>query len=305
MKMYLCLVGLLLFFISCKEPDLQGQINNRPDLPSPVKDLPGYLDKITNPPGCAHCADKQGSEPEQEKGGFSGGPVCDHFKSFVKQGVPKDALKQALSFYSKHKSTFKSSAGKRFISIADYSSHSGKKRFFLLDMKSGKVKRSRVSHGSGKVHGVNYSDKAHNGYVDRCTHPKGNGAAHSRWAMTRPGFFKTGGLATSGKHIKSWPMMFPKQRGNKMTLKGLSPGVNEDAMRNGVVMHEAYYNSPRNGTMGRSFGCPAFEPGEGKKVISKIKGGSLFYGYMGTRVCKPQMNKVLRQVPNWKKMCSN
>ncbi|EQC48454.1 L,D-transpeptidase catalytic domain protein [Bacteriovorax sp. BSW11_IV] len=243
---------------------------------------------------------------------------CKYFENFVLEGVPVEPLKQALKYYKDNKSKFKN---KNYISIADYSQHSSQKRFYLLDLRTGEVKNFRVSHGSGKTNGVSYGDPDHDGMINQCKFTKdqltkinsvrkknGQSPIHDRWAMTRPGFYSTAYLANSVAHDPEnksasapWPMFSTRPRLNKMILNGLTPSVNDDALRNGVVMHEAFYNQDSS-RMGRSFGCPAFQPGEGKEIVNKIQGGSLFYSYVPD--CPDDMNKVEKQVSDWDRMCS-
>jgi hypothetical protein len=81
---------------------------------------------------------------------------------------------------------------------------------------------------------------------------------------------------------------------------GLTPGVNNEALGDGVVMHEAKYNSA-SGIMGRSHGCPAFVPGRGKPLMDKLRGGGLFYGY--APMCRNETVKVLSQTRGWQQFC--
>lgn len=209
---------------------------------------------------------------------------CDMYDKFRSNGVPAAPLKQALFYYEQNRSKFGSNP--RYISIADYSQHSARNRFYLLDMETGQTVATQVSHGGGDGAG----DPNHDGYLDRCQHPNG-----SRRNMTRVGFFKTNGLYASKK---GWPRI--AGRANGMNMIGLS-GPNARAMGDGVVMHEAHYN--RSGaTLGRSWGCPAFIPGKGGPIMRKITGGSLFYAY--APVCASDMRQVLSQVQGWENYCS-
>lgn len=262
---------------------------------------------------------KDAAEPIVQKG------ACKHFDKFLKSGVPANALKQALKFYE---SNGKEISHKRYLTIADYSQHSGKDRFFLLDLETGDVSLDRVSHGSGKVKGVNYGDRAHNGMLDSCRIPKGVKAGHNQENMTRPGFFVTKKKYVSTSHSchsakykkyncdekkymkatgKSfapwWPDLSDKEPFyNGLRIKGLTPKVNDLAESQGVVMHGANYNRPEWATMGRSYGCPAFEPGVHKKIIDKIEGGSLYYSFVPK--CSDDMKIVLEQVKGWESTCS-
>lgn len=204
--------------------------------------------------------------------------VSDHIKrggayrfldKFLQQGVPEKPLRKALSYFKKNKSKF---SNKNYISIADYSQNSKNKRFYMLDMRTGRVLKEQVSHGSGNSGGKKLGDPNHDGMLDRCTHSNG-----SRTNMTRPGFFKTANPYMSGQNFP----VVGRNNGssyNGLRLKGLE-NRNKDALSRGVVMHEAYYNK-EGAVMGRSYGCPAFIPGKAKNIFPRIKGGSLFYAHV-------------------------
>jgi hypothetical protein len=119
--------------------------------------------------------------------------------------------------------------------------------------------------------------------------------------MTRVGFFKTDRLGDSPNHNnKTWKVVGPGGV-DHLKLIGLTPGVNNEAYRRHVYMHGAWYNE---GTiMGRSFGCPAFRRDDATHVLNTLKQGTLYYATTRSRVCQREMHKVLKQVPNWQKMC--
>ena len=102
------------------------------------------------------------------------------------------------------------------------------------------------------------------------------------------------------KGRKGWPDLDVRAAGrrNGLRLRGLSAS-NQEAMERGVVMHEAFYNEGE--VMGRSYGCPAFRPGEGSPVLEQIADGGLFYGY--APVCEAQMEAPLAQVKGWESIC--
>lgn len=247
------------------------------------------------------------------------GKECKYYSKFVEQGVPEEALKQSLDYFRKHRDKFKN---KNYITIADYSQNSRKRRFYLLNMKTGEVEHRKVSHGSGSLRGVKYGDATikngkvvkssnHDGMMRRCRIPRNSRtrSKHNQWAMTRPGFFKTGEFYMSASHDervkgeKGWPTFRIDGRNyNGMRMDGLVDGVNNEARNQGVVMHEAYYN--RGDIMGRSFGCPAFVPDEGRDIMEKISGGSLYYSYVPIEGCRDDHKKVLDEVKDWQKMCN-
>jgi len=99
-------------------------------------------------------------------------------------------------------------------------------------MKTGRVEKFLVSHGknSGWAYATAFSNR-----------PKS--------LQSCRGFFITG-RKYSGKH------------GTALQLYGLEKGVNDNALRRGIVMHGANYVSARSvmlnrGRLGRSLGCPA------------------------------------------------
>ncbi|MGZ3695806.1 MAG: murein L,D-transpeptidase catalytic domain-containing protein [Bdellovibrionota bacterium] len=230
--------------------------------------------------------------------------MCVMMNRFKKLGVPEAPLKQAMAYYASHTSKFPNS---RYISIADYSQRSDKKRFYLLDLDTGAVTNEKVSHGSGSIGGRIESDPNNDGIVDRCEHParalaalkKPGRSYKTRENMTRPGFFSTGELNLSQKHLRKWPRV--TKNTNSLILNGLSGKVNNTARDDGVFMHEAYYNFNGNQKMGKSWGCPAFVPGHGAPIMRQIVGGSLYYSYVP--VCKGDMDYVLQDL-NWNNFCA-
>ncbi len=228
-------------------------------------------------------------------------PACQHYARWLSEDVPREPLQQLLSFYADNRGRFENA---RYLSLADYSQRSTQERFYLLDLQTGVLERSHVSHGSGKQGGVKHGDPQHDAMLDACQHQG------DRTNMTRVGFFETAGFYFSAGHDEKtrkkkgktyWPdlqLEDEQARRNGLRLEGLSPS-NSEARSRGVVMHEASYNS--NATMGRSFGCPAFRPGKGGPIMEKIAYGSLLYGY--APVCDELMALVLAQVQGWEGMC--
>ena len=73
------------------------------------------------------------------------------------------------------------------------------------------------------------------------------------------------------------------EHGQSLRLSGLEPGFNDRAMERAIVMHGAPYVSraviAARGELGRSWGCPALEPGAERRVIERIKGGTALFAY--------------------------
>lgn len=149
---------------------------------------------------------------------------------------------------------------KRYLTIIDYSKPSNVKRMYLIDMKTGRVERYLVSHGrnSGSAYATAFSNRPES--FQSCR-----------------GFFVTG-RKYSGK------------KGTALQLYGLQKGVNDNALRRGIVMHGAGYVNSRavrlnGGRLGRSLGCPAIPIEAVESVINRIKGGSLVYIHAGGKFC--------------------
>ncbi|MDE3174184.1 MAG: murein L,D-transpeptidase catalytic domain family protein [Gemmatimonadota bacterium] len=71
--------------------------------------------------------------------------------------------------------------------------------------------------------------------------------------------------------------------GLSLRLDGLDPGLNDNALDRGIVMHGAWYVSRQMiaeyGRLGRSEGCPALSPAAAKRVIPMIADGSVLFAY--------------------------
>lgn len=179
-------------------------------------------------------------------------PVMAGDYSHIDEGrkISKSALRKALKYYDRN---YGSLRNKDVITLIDMSKHSSKKRFFVVDMNSGRVKSYYTSHGSG-------SDRNHDGYAERFSNTPNS-------KMSSLGFYKTA-ETYHGKH------------GYSLRLDGLS-STNSKARSRAIVVHGADYVSNSyvrsQKKTGRSWGCPALDRKYSKKVIREIKGGSLLY----------------------------
>lgn len=75
--------------------------------------------------------------------------------------------------------------------------------------------------------------------------------------------------------------------GYSLRLRGLEPGVNDNAWARAIVLHGAWYVSDemveRQGRIGRSWGCPAVRPAIARPLIDTIKEGALVFAYYPDR----------------------
>ena len=140
------------------------------------------------------------------------------------------------------------------IAVVDFSLPSSEPRFHLVDVATGRIERSwLVAHGSG-------SDPNATGRVERFSNEPGSHAS-SRGAYLTAGTYH-------GQH------------GRSQRLIGLDAD-NDRAMDRAIVIHGAPYVDPgllaRQGRIGRSQGCFAFELGEVDEVMSRLGEGRMIY----------------------------
>lgn len=73
------------------------------------------------------------------------------------------------------------------------------------------------------------------------------------------------------------------EHGLSERLRGLEPGINNNAYSRAVVIHPAWYASPEyvaeNGRAGRSWGCFAISPTLSRQFIELTKGGTVLFAY--------------------------
>ena len=170
-----------------------------------------------------------------------------------KMGLGRRAYDYAMLGYNVLKAKGKLS-NSEILSIADMSAPSGKKRFFVIDVKRYKLLFvTYVAHGrnSGLDKTLYFSNEAES-------------------FKSSVGFYITSSTY-SGKH------------GYSMRLEGVEIGFNNNALERDIVVHSADYVSEgivkSQGYVGRSLGCPALSPHVYKPIIGKIKNGSCLFVY--------------------------
>lgn len=168
-------------------------------------------------------------------------------------GLSRDAFQYAITGYNKLLAEGKLQ-NDSVLSIVDFSLPSGKKRLFVINPKTGNMLfNTYVSHGKNS----------------------GNDIATS--FSNEPNSFKSSlGFYVTGNTYKG-------QHGYSLRLIGEEEGINDNALRRGIVMHSAWYVNEklalRRGFIGRSQGCPAIPVTVYKSVIQKIKDGSCLFLY--------------------------
>ena len=158
-------------------------------------------------------------------------------------------FKMALRGYSKIKER-----KKKYLVVVDYSKKSNEKRFFVLNMNNFTLEDyTYVAHGknSGADTAVSFSNKM-NSYKSSL------------------GFYLTG-------------KTYMGRYGYSLKLYGLEEGYNSNAFKRGVVIHGAsaseYEYAKKYGFLGRTEGCPALPKSLNKKIIDKIRNGSVLFIY--------------------------
>jgi hypothetical protein len=140
------------------------------------------------------------------------------------------------------------------LALVDFSLPSREPRFHLVDVAGGRIEQSwLVAHGSG-------SDPAHTGLLQLFSNVPGSNASSN------------GAFLTADPYIG--------QHGRSQRLIGLEAS-NDMAFARAIVIHGAAYVDPaliaRQGRIGRSQGCFAFEQGEVANVMERLGEGRLIY----------------------------
>lgn len=139
------------------------------------------------------------------------------------------------------------------IGITDFSRPSREARFYLLDVRSGRVTNHLVAHGRG-------SDPSHLGWLQSFSNEYGSEA-------TSRGTYVTGEYY-NGKY------------GYSLRLKGLDHS-NNNAEARAIVVHSAWYAEPKvvqeYGKLGRSEGCFALSAASHAEVLARLGPGRLLY----------------------------
>jgi hypothetical protein len=144
----------------------------------------------------------------------------------------------------------------RILSIADFSKPSNIKRLFVIDLDMEEILfHTWVAHG--KNSGTNFANSFSN-----------NPRSHK----SSLGFFITS-------------YTYNGSNGYSLKLDGVEPGINNNALKRGIVIHAADYVGEElagSGLLGRSWGCPAVAPDVNEPLINTIKEGSCFFIYHPT-----------------------
>ena len=143
------------------------------------------------------------------------------------------------------------------LAIVDFSQPSNAKRLYVIDLNSYQlVYNTYVAHGmkTGKLNAVSFSNKQSSN-------------------KSSLGFYVTGET-------------YNGSNGYSLRLQGMEKGINDGAMRRGIVIHGADYVCEglieSQGYIGRSWGCPAVAPEVSQPLIDLLKEGSCLFIYHPT-----------------------
>jgi hypothetical protein len=164
-----------------------------------------------------------------------------------KKGLSKEAFDYAYRGYL-HLLKKKRIHRPDYLTICDLSQSAKQKRLYLIDIINNKLLlNTYVAHGrnSGGEYATRFSNKPAS-------------------LQSSLGFYITKNTYT-GEH------------GLSLKVEGLEPGFNDRAYRRAIVVHGATYIG--EGSMGRSYGCPAIPKEESNAIINTIKNGTCLFIY--------------------------
>lgn len=169
-----------------------------------------------------------------------------------RSGLRRAVLKSALSAYIHARND--GVVRRPILTVIDYSLPSSRRRFWVLDMATGRVlTRELVAHGR----------ESGGDLAERFSNQPGS-------LQSSLGTFVTGGVYR-GRH------------GRSLRLRGLDRGLNDQAEARAIVIHGADYVSDdfvrRVGRLGRSEGCPALRKAAARRVIDLIRDGTVVYAF--------------------------
>lgn len=171
------------------------------------------------------------------------------YQAVIAQGVPAKVAKKAFEKYEQFKSQVRRT---EYIAMLDFTQHSGNKRFYFVNRKSGAVEQWSVAHGAG-------SD------------PDNDGIAQYFSNIPDSHMSSLGSYLIQEKYVSS-------KFGDSMRLDGLED-TNNLARDRAIVLHPSTYVKDGNSKQGRSWGCPAVPYAKIQSLITRSKDGTFMYAY--------------------------
>jgi hypothetical protein len=214
----------------------------------------GYPDRVKSLVVTACLVAACAATPAEGRGTTTASPLAYRLVG-LPGGPSRPALEAALTAYL-DATSHGAVARTNLLTVIDYTRPSTEPRLWVLDLERGRILyRELVAHGRRSG--------------ENATRAFSNAPGS---LMTSLGLFVT---ATS----------YVGRNGYSLRLRGLEPGVNDNAYERAIVMHGASYVSraiaERLGRLGRSWGCPAVRSDIARTLIDTIKGGTVVYAYGG------------------------
>jgi len=172
----------------------------------------------------------------------------DLFETFVSRGVPAEPLKKALLYLQENDQYVKN---KDYMTLVDFSKHSSKARFYILDLVNQTHEELHVAHGKG-------TDPGHTGYAKYFSNVHNSKKSSLGIYLTAERYWGSNGLS--------------------MRLDG-KEASNSNARSRYIVVHGAKYVSPGRSIQGRSWGCPAVAMNKINSVVEQTENGSILYAF--------------------------
>jgi hypothetical protein len=145
------------------------------------------------------------------------------------------------------------------LAIIDFSQPSINKRLYVVDLDN-----YRLLYNTWVAHGIRTGKKTAESFSNKPSSCKSS-----------LGFYITGS-AYNGSN------------GYSLKLQGMEKGINDAAMRRGIVIHGADYVNEElinsQGYIGRSWGCPAVSPEISQSLIDDLKDGACLFIYAPNRI---------------------
>jgi len=166
----------------------------------------------------------------------------------IAQGVPAAAAAMAFQRYEMFRPKIRNG---RFVSLIDFTAHSGQPRLYVIEVATGQVDVVPVAHGAK-------SD------------PDDDGRAQTFSNVPNSRKSSLGSYLINEKYYGKY--------GASMRTDGLEP-TNNMARPRAIVMHPSNYVSEGRKKQGRSWGCPAVPYSWITRLIERLRDGSFMFAY--------------------------
>ncbi len=170
------------------------------------------------------------------------------YQAIVAQGVPSRVAQAAFEKYDQFEPWVRN---KTYISMIDFTQHSGNLRFYQVHRATGRVSAWAVAHGEG-------SDPDNDGFAQYFSN------------IPNSHMSSLGSYLIQEKYVGKY--------GESLRLDGLEE-TNDNARARAIVLHPSNYVKDTRPKQGRSWGCPAIPYKWIQTVISRSQDGSFLYAY--------------------------